>query len=143
MPKPCWPAFRFLRRATRFGAIIQEKRRARPSPGRFAVQWPVLGGKPRILDDLSRSAGLVIAPSGATKPPRARRPRSAWERGDPRKLRLRRLLFRCLDGERDVCGPSFQPVAGIELVVTSEIEVCFAVRDGKEKSDLWPNSRNA
>ena len=36
-----------------------------------------------------------------------------------------------------------QPVASIELVIASEIEVAFAVRDWKEKPDLRPDSRNA
>src|SRR6516164_7680920 len=70
-------------------------------------------------------------------------PLSAWERGGPCKLRLRRLLFRCLNRECDVCGPSFQPVAGVELVVASEIEVSLPVREWKEKPNLRPDSRNA
>src|SRR5262249_51608068 len=73
----------------------------------------------------------------------ARRPPSAWERGDPRKRPLRRRLFRCLNRERDVRRPSLQPVAGVELVIASEIEVTFAVRDWKEKPDLRPDSGNA
>src|SRR5215469_544192 len=71
------------------------------------------------------------------------RSRSAWERGDPWKRRLPRLLFRCLNRERDVPRPSLQPVAGVELVIASEIEVAFAVRDWKEKPDLRPDSGNA
>src|SRR6516164_6435834 len=73
----------------------------------------------------------------------ARRPRSAWERGDLWKRPMPRLLFRCFNRERDVGRPSLQPVAGVELVIASEIEVAFAVRDWKEKPDLRPDSRNA
>jgi hypothetical protein len=52
------------------------------------------------------------------------------------------LCSRCLDGERNVCGPSFEPVLGVELGIPSEIEVSVAIRDGKEKPDLRPDPGN-
>src|SRR5262245_34921725 len=73
----------------------------------------------------------------------ARRPPSTRERDGPCGPCFTWLAFRCLDGERDVCGPSFEPVLGVELVIASEVEVSVAIRDWKEKSDLRPNPGNA
>ena len=39
--------------------------------------------------------------------------------------------------------PSLQPVAGVEHIIASEIEVSFALTDWKEKPDLRSNSGNA
>ena len=57
--------------------------------------------------------------------------------------RFGRRPFRCLNGERDVRGPSFEPVPGVELVVAPEIEVSVPVCDWEEKSDLRPDAGNA
>src|SRR5712691_1264809 len=73
----------------------------------------------------------------------ARHPPSARKRDGPREPLFTWLAFRCFDGERDVCGPSFEPVLGVELGIGSEIEVSVAIRDWKEKPDLRPDPGDA
>src|SRR5262249_28443072 len=101
MPKPSWPAFRFHRRARRFGAIIQEKRRARPSPGRSA---------PSREFSMSRwrSASLVIAPSGATRTPPA-------GIGAPRRFRRTTRRHRDFMGESLKSRPIATSFSGVAL----------------------------